>query len=122
MPGTSSQKRVREHRARLRAQGLRPVQIWVPDVRAPGSLKRHTASPAGRRKRRRSRRPRVHRLGLLVARWVRRAEIWTVAGGSGYAGKPRPAVIIQDDRFDTDSVNICPFTTDLPTPAVPLEH
>ena len=28
--------RVREHRERLRAQGLRPVQIWVPDVRAPG--------------------------------------------------------------------------------------
>ena len=27
--------RVREHRRRLRAQGLRPVQIWVPDVRAP---------------------------------------------------------------------------------------
>lgn len=24
-----------EHRARLRAQGLRPIQIWVPDVRAP---------------------------------------------------------------------------------------
>lgn len=23
------------HRARLRAEGLRPVQIWVPDVRAP---------------------------------------------------------------------------------------
>lgn len=28
-------KRVREHRGRLRAQGLRPVQIWVPDVRSP---------------------------------------------------------------------------------------
>jgi hypothetical protein len=28
--------RVREYRDRLRAQGLRPVQIWVPDVRAPG--------------------------------------------------------------------------------------
>lgn len=27
--------RVRTHRARLRAQGLRPVQIWVPDVRSP---------------------------------------------------------------------------------------
>ena len=29
-------RRVSEHRRRLRAQGLRPVQIWVPDVRAPG--------------------------------------------------------------------------------------
>lgn len=24
-----------DHRRRLRAQGLRPVQIWVPDVRSP---------------------------------------------------------------------------------------
>ncbi len=31
----STRERVREHRARLRAQGLRPIQIWVPDVRAP---------------------------------------------------------------------------------------
>jgi hypothetical protein len=31
----STRQRVREHRQRLRAQGLRPVQIWVPDVRAP---------------------------------------------------------------------------------------
>lgn len=29
-------ERVEEHRKRLRAQGLRPVQIWVPDVRGPG--------------------------------------------------------------------------------------
>lgn len=34
-PKTTSQK-VREHPARLRAQGLRPVQIWVPDTRSPG--------------------------------------------------------------------------------------
>ena len=27
--------KVREHRERLRAQGLRPIQIWAPDVRAP---------------------------------------------------------------------------------------
>ncbi|GLS21520.1 antitoxin MazE [Labrys miyagiensis] len=27
-------EKVREHRRRLRAQGLRPIQIWVPDVRA----------------------------------------------------------------------------------------
>ena len=30
-----SRVKVREHRDRLRAQGLRPIQIWVPDVRAP---------------------------------------------------------------------------------------
>ncbi|WP_251134069.1 antitoxin MazE family protein [Rhodomicrobium sp. Az07] len=27
--------KVREHRARLRALGLRPIQIWVPDLRTP---------------------------------------------------------------------------------------
>ncbi len=51
-----------------------------------------------------------------MARGVRRAEIWTVSGGADYAGKPRPAVIVQDDHFDTDSVTLCPFTTD-PTDA-----
>jgi hypothetical protein len=29
-----SRIKVREHRERLREQGLRPIQIWVPDVRA----------------------------------------------------------------------------------------
>ena len=44
---------------------------------------------------------------------MKRGEIWTVAGGKDYAGKPRPAVILQDNRFDmTDSVTICAFTTD----------
>ncbi|MBA2318171.1 MAG: antitoxin MazE family protein [Euzebyales bacterium] len=36
MSEAGSRARVREYRARLRAQGLRPIQIWVPDVRAPG--------------------------------------------------------------------------------------
>jgi hypothetical protein len=31
----ATRKKVEAHRARLRAQGLRPIQIWVPDVRAP---------------------------------------------------------------------------------------
>lgn len=30
-----SRIKVREHRERLRSQGLRPIQIWVPDVRSP---------------------------------------------------------------------------------------
>jgi mRNA interferase MazF len=48
---------------------------------------------------------------------VKRAEIWTAAAGTGYVGKPRPVVIVQDDRFDaTDSVTVCAFTTD-PTSA-----
>ncbi len=44
---------------------------------------------------------------------MKRGEIWTVAGGPDYAGKPRPAVILQDDRFDrTSSVTVCSFTSD----------
>jgi mRNA interferase MazF len=42
-----------------------------------------------------------------------RGEIWTVAGGGDYSGKPRPAVVLQDDSFDaTLSITICGFTTD----------
>jgi mRNA interferase MazF len=44
---------------------------------------------------------------------MRRGEIWTASGGGGYAGKPRPVVILQDDRFDaTASITVCAFTTD----------
>ena len=44
---------------------------------------------------------------------MKRGEVWTIAG-EGYAGKPRPAVIVQDDRFDaTASITVCAFTTDL---------
>ena len=43
---------------------------------------------------------------------MKRGDVWTVAGGPDYAGKPRPAVVLQDDAFDaTASVTICPFTT-----------
>lgn len=57
MAGASGAKRsrmkVRRHRERLRAQGLRPIQIWVPDVRAP------------------SFRSEAHRQSLAVARSAR---------------------------------------------------
>jgi mRNA interferase MazF len=44
---------------------------------------------------------------------VKRGEVWTVSGGAAYAGKPRPAVIVQEDRFAaTDSITLCVFTTD----------
>jgi hypothetical protein len=29
-------ERVRKHRESLRARGLRPIQIWIPDTRKPG--------------------------------------------------------------------------------------
>jgi DNA-binding LacI/PurR family transcriptional regulator len=31
----SNRERVNDYRARLRAQGFRPIQIWVPDVDSP---------------------------------------------------------------------------------------
>jgi mRNA interferase MazF len=41
----------------------------------------------------------------------RRGDVWTVSG-AGYAGKPRPAVIVQDDVFAaTESVTVCSLTT-----------
>jgi mRNA interferase MazF len=44
---------------------------------------------------------------------MRRGEIWTASGAKDHASKPRPVVILQDDRFDmTDSITICPFTSD----------
>lgn len=45
-------KRVADHRNRLREQGLRPIQIWVPDTRAPGFAEethRQSAQVAGAR-------------------------------------------------------------------------
>jgi mRNA interferase MazF len=48
---------------------------------------------------------------------VKRGEVWTVSGGASYTGKPRPAVIVQEDRFgQTSSITLCAFTTD-PTDA-----
>jgi len=36
-----------------------------------------------------------------------------MAGGNDYAGKPRPVVVLQDDRFDsTESITFCAFTSD----------
>ncbi|HEX7738453.1 MAG TPA: type II toxin-antitoxin system PemK/MazF family toxin [Marmoricola sp.] len=48
---------------------------------------------------------------------MKRGDIVTVAGGV-YANKPRPALIVQDDRFDaTASLTVCPFTrTDVEAP------
>jgi len=52
----SSKEKVRAHRTRLREQGLRPIQIWVPDVRVPGF------------------REEAHRQSLAVAQSNRAAE------------------------------------------------
>jgi hypothetical protein len=55
-PSKQSRDKVRAHRERLRAQGLRPIQIWVPDVRSPVFAAE------------------AHRQSLAVARSLRAAE------------------------------------------------
>lgn len=43
---------------------------------------------------------------------MKRGTIVTVAGGPGYAGKPRPAVILQDERLgETTSITVALLTT-----------
>jgi mRNA interferase MazF len=55
---------------------------------------------------------------------VRRGDIWLVSGRD-YAGKPRPAIILQGDAFPAmESVTICPLTTDAtvaPLARTPIE-
>ncbi|QDP96217.1 type II toxin-antitoxin system PemK/MazF family toxin [Microlunatus elymi] len=42
---------------------------------------------------------------------MKRGDIW-IGAGTGYASKPRPVLVIQNDRFDaTDSVLVVPFTS-----------
>ena len=43
---------------------------------------------------------------------MKRGEVWTAAGGTDYAGKPRPVVVLQDDLFEyTASITVCLLTT-----------
>ncbi len=56
---------------------------------------------------------------------MRRGELHTAAARGAYTGKPRPVVIVQDDRFDaTASVTVCPLTTnpvEAPLTRIPIE-
>ena len=65
----SSRDKVREHRKRLRRQGLRPIQIWVPDMRSPAFVAQ------------------AHRQSLAVAKSPRATEdqdfIDAISDGSG---------------------------------------
>lgn len=43
---------------------------------------------------------------------MKRGEIWSVSGAAGYGSKPRPALILQSDKFEgTKSVVTCGLTT-----------
>lgn len=56
---------------------------------------------------------------------VKRGDIYTAAVRGPYTGKPRPVVVLQDDRFDaTASVTVCPLTTtrtEAPLVRLPIE-
>lgn len=53
---------------------------------------------------------------------MKRGEVWTVSGGSRCTGKPRPAVVVQEDRFaETESLTVCGFTTDAPLIRLKIE-
>ena len=56
---------------------------------------------------------------------MRRGDIYVAAARGEYTWKPRPVVIVQDDRFDaTSSVAVCPLTTnpvDAPLTRIALE-
>lgn len=123
-PNRSSAARVARTRAKLRAAGLRPVQIWVPDTRSPGF-----AAECARQSR-------------LVAEaderdgsldfWEAAAalddnagDIVTIADRGGeFTGKPRPAVVLQSDVFvEAPTVAVLPITsqaTDAPLLRIPL--
>ncbi|MGZ4524482.1 MAG: type II toxin-antitoxin system PemK/MazF family toxin [Mycobacteriaceae bacterium] len=56
---------------------------------------------------------------------MRRGDICIAAARGTYTGKPRPVVIVQDDRFDaTASITVCPLTTnplDAPLTRIDIE-
>jgi mRNA interferase MazF len=56
---------------------------------------------------------------------VKRGDVVTIAAGTGYVGKPRPAVIVQSDVFDTFfSIIVCPLTSnpfEIPSVRVTIE-
>lgn len=56
---------------------------------------------------------------------MRRGDVYSASARGAYTGKPRPVVIIQDDRFDsTASVTVCPMTTnpvEAPLFRIPIE-
>ena len=112
MISTSASKplrvKVHEHRQRLRGQGLRPIQVWVPDMRAFAFLTE------------------AHRQSLAVSTSDQPAEdqafvdaisdrgdIWIASGGKDYACRVWPVFVAQDDGVDaTDSVIVRAFNID----------
>jgi len=106
-------ERMRGYRTRLRAAGLRLVQLWVPDTRS----KRFAAECRRQSRLVKGTLPKLKRWNSLRARargtTMRRGDLVTVAAPGDY-GKPRPALVIQSDLFDElPSVTLCLVTSTL---------
>lgn len=92
-PKTSRDK-LRAHRRRLLKQGLRPIQYGVPHLGSPVFVAEAQAVARGCQESERPAGSGLYRSNLRCGRNVKRGEIWTVAGGLVYSGKPRPVVIL----------------------------
>src|ERR1700675_2595215 len=103
MPTTArsaSRDKVRAHRTRLRKAGLRPVQIWVPDVRLKCFAQAaHRQSLAVAQRPHAKPGPLLRRYIFSLEKRMRRGDPWPAGGGGASAGSRPPAVIVQDDRF-----------------------
>ena len=106
--------RVSQHRARLRARGLRPLQVWVADVRAPGFVgeaRRQSAAVAG---------------ADVDTGSLRRGDVVLLCGtDAGSAAEPGShAVVVHDDCFDATAtltvVPLCTFDVDAPMLRLPI--
>ena len=108
-------QRMAARRARLRAQGLRPVQHWVPDLRNPkvlAEIRREIKMMA------------QHPENDAIDDWIEfglRLGIVEIARGDvvlmvvpSDLGRPRPGVVVQTDELASDlsTVLICPISSD----------
>ena len=112
---TDGAKRVRKHREKMKAAGLKPVTIWVPDVNAPGyreQLARDIAIiNAERRQHARHGTDAFSR--RLERLEMKQGDIIAVSLPGDY-GKPRPAVVVQSDDFaHLHSVTVLPLTSNV---------
>jgi mRNA interferase MazF len=121
---STSRVRTRRYRDGLRRRGLRPIQIWVPDLLAPGSkaeIERqckliNAADQA------------ENLMGWIedVGPVVTRGDVIAVADrGGDFTSKLCPGVVVQSDLFSAlDSVTICPvtpFALDAPSTRLQVE-
>src|SRR5260363_141571 len=112
----SSAPAMQKLRNQRRANGMRPIQIWVPDTRQPefvSECQRQTRNIASNVTYEREiwiglNRPQIHKGGKLEAGRCGDHRRWK----GDYGSKPRPAIIIQSDIFnELKSISVLPLTS-----------